>query len=260
MGAAERHPTGLGVGFEDVWVLAILAHNPRSSELMRLEDGAVTSRLRLSGRPGCVDFSVVSCNPVIGGGATWVPVGSRIYRVASGGREVQAAIDTHARIFDITYSAGSVWVLAGSDLLQIDPVDNKIHKLDLTTSIGAGLQPNHMTASGGDLWISCFGTDPTASVLAHVQAWRSPLSVAAIVHYPAAGTIRASGPSLWVSSGNGAYFHLQRLDTRTGLPAGPAIQLANIVTWIATGTNDLWLTTFRNSDNVRQLVRLKVPA
>ena len=250
-------PLGIGVGNPDVWVLTVPSYSAHTARLVRIEPNHRMTDLALPGRPGCVDFGVVTCNPVVGAGSVWVPVGTSVYRVRLDDRRIQARINVGARIFDIAYGAASVWVLSGTDLVQIDTHGNTQRRLDLAHRLGASLQPIHLTSSGGDLWISCFSTDPHRGVLLHVQTWRPKLSINTLVAYPGAGPLRAVGSSLWVSSSNGLH-RLQRLDAHNGQRTGPILQLGDTVVWIATTENDLWVVTFRSSDSTRRLVHIKL--
>ena len=250
-------PYGLAVGSNGVWALTVSSNDATAARLVRVQQGTADPGLALPGRPSCVDYRVVACNPVTGGGSVWVPVGSTLYRVSTDGRRRQAQIDTGGRIFDVGYAAGSVWVLSGTRLLKVDPGDTTVKTLDLGQSIGAGLQPNHLTSSGSDLWIGCFGPDASANVLLHVQAWRPSLGVARVIHYPSAGAISADGAALWVSSADG-WHRLQRLDARSGDVTGAPAQLDDTVTWIAPSQQDVWVTTFHAGDGMRRLVHLTV--
>jgi class 3 adenylate cyclase len=246
-------PLGIGIGNRDVWVLTVPTYRAQTARLIRIEPDHRLTELALPGRPGCADFGVVTCNPVIGAGSVWVPVGTSVYRVRVDDHSIQARIDVGARIFDIAYGAASTWVLSGTDLVQIDTHGNTQHRLHLAPRLGASLQPTHLTISpGGDLWISCFSTDSHREALIHVQPWRPTLGITTLVAYPGAGPLRASGTSLWVSSLNS----LQRLDAHNGQPTGPTVRLDDTIVWIATTERDLWVVTFRSSDSTRRLVHI----
>jgi len=243
-------PLGIGIGNRDVWVLTVPSYRAQTARLLRIEPDHRVTELALPGRPGCADFGVVTCNPVIGAGSVWVPVGTSVYRVRVDDHSIQARIDVGARIFDIAYGAASIWVLSGTDLVQIDTHGNTQPPLPRAPRLGPSLQPTHLTTSpGGDLWISCFSTDTHREALIHVQPWRPTLGITTLVAYPGAGPVRASGTSLWVSSFDG----LQRLDAHNGQPTGPSLQLDDTVAWIATTERDLWVVTFRSSDSSRWL-------
>jgi hypothetical protein len=213
----------------------------------------------IPGRPGCISIAVVSCNPTQGGGSIWVATGSRIYRYTPGRTKLDI-VKVGARVFDITYGSGALWALAGSQLVRVDGDTGAITRLPLQPPTGQPLQPEYVAATGGDVWISAFGSDTTQNRLIHVETYQPTLRVARSTRFPGLGSINSNGStSLWVAITLGSH-RLARIDARNGQRTGPKIALPDTATWIAPSGSEVWLGTYRSSDATRRLVDVHLSA
>jgi hypothetical protein len=163
-------------------------------------------------------------------------------------------------VFDITYGAGALWALAGSQLVRIDDVTGATTRLHLQPRTGQSLQPEYVIAAGGDVWISAFSSDTTQNRLIHVETYQPKLKVTESIRFPGLGSIGSAGSaSLWVASTLGSH-HLTRVDARNGQRTGPTIALPDTPTWIAPSGSEVWLATYRSSDATRRLVDVHLSA
>ena len=112
-------PVGVGVSGFGAWVLSVDSTHAGRATLLRVEGGSATPAQQLKGQPGCVDFVQLICNPVVGGGSIWVPVGSRHlprrrqrqrHPEALPARRCGGAGDLRPR-----GAVGAEWPLAGTD-------------------------------------------------------------------------------------------------------------------------------------------------
>jgi class 3 adenylate cyclase len=252
-------PLGVNVGSGGAWVVAVPSYRSTSALLVHIPVYGSTTRVSIPGRPGCISIAVVSCNPTQGGGSFWVATGSRIYRYTPG-RTKLGMVKVGARVFDITYGSGALWALAGSQLVRVDGDTGAITRLPLQPPTGQPLQPEYVAATGGDVWISAFGSDTTQNRLIHVETYQPTLKVARSIRFPGLGSINSNGStSLWVAITLGSH-RLARIDARNGQRTGPKIALPDTATWIAPSGSEVWLGTYRSSDATRRLVDVHLSA
>jgi class 3 adenylate cyclase len=250
-------PLGMSVDAEGAWIVGVTSFRATHAVLLRVPVYGSTTQQIIPGQPACADIAVISCTPVLGGGAIWVASGQTVYRFTPN-HPTADAFKLGGRIFDMTYESGHVWALVGSTLVRLDPATGTTTRLSLRPASGPPVQPEFVVAEGGDLWISAFSPDTSDNRLIHVETYQPTLKVASSVRYPGLGVISAAGSSsLWAASSLG-YHRLTRLDVRSGQDTGPTVSLTDTPRWIAPSGAQVWLGTYRSSDATRRLVRIQL--
>ena len=80
----------------------------------------------LAGLPSCLGPPVGQCNPVVGSGSVWAPMGGRIVRQPLiGSQPGPITFPLEGRLWDISYGNDAVWVLSGDSLVRLDPNGGK---------------------------------------------------------------------------------------------------------------------------------------
>jgi serine/threonine protein kinase len=250
-------PVGIAVGsdYAQAWILAVESLRSTSSVLLKLDSGRalpVQRSISIPGAPGCIDYPSVICNPALGGGSIWLPVGSTVYRIDGSGQHVQDKILLEEPIGDITYGQGALWVLSGNRLIRIDASDGSQGQLDLADRLGPDASPRQLALAGEQLWIRYVG--PAGSGLARVPVATPTLGVATVVRFVGALTIASDGSALWGATSEHRG-DVTQLDTRTGEPIGTSLALGSSPAWLAVVRPGAWLIT-RRSDSSRQLLHV----
>lgn len=244
-------PVGDGRG----WIVAVSSTRARSATLLRLASGHVTPTRTLPGQPGCVDY-VLICNPAIGGGSIWVPIGSKIYRIDRSGTKGPDPFRLRAPIGEVIYERGALWAIEPRRLVRIDASTGEVAEKPLSGSLGPCLRPAQLTLSGSQLWILCIGSDPSRDELARVPINSPELAVAEMIRYPWASTVTGTETSLWATT-SGRSPDITPLDPRTGRPVGASLPLPAAATWTVAVPPDLWVITFNGDSRKRMLVHLR---
>jgi hypothetical protein len=205
-----------------------------------------------------VNYVRLICNPVVGGGSIWVPVGTTIYRVDGSGEVIQRSYPLGARAGQAIYTHGALWALAGRELIRIDG-SSGVQTTRPLNGLDPGLDPVQLTLAGSQLWIVCFsGSNPEADALARVPIADPGYHVAAVIRYPRLSAAAGTDTSLWTTSSADTP-EIRRLDPDTGTPLGAPLALPTPVTWAVAAGRDVWLVGFRSDSRARTLLHL-VPA
>jgi serine/threonine protein kinase len=254
-------PAGVGGGSGALWVLEVSGYQDPTVFLERV-DPATGERKKVESFPdrslSCISNGAVTCNPVVSGSMVWVPVEEALYGVSTtGAQAAPVRIDTQGHLWDFTAAYGSLWAIAGKSVLKIDPASGDAHEVLASGRFPQGLQPNHIAAGGGRIWVSAMsppGRDGDAGRLVAIDANNQGRPT--VIEMPHAGSIATEGTVLWVERYDGED-HLQALDARTGRALGDPTTLRDDIAWLVPLRSGLMASTYNASSHARTIVPLR---
>jgi hypothetical protein len=165
------------------------------------ETGATAEPVPLAGLPSCLTKPVGQCNPVVGSGSVWAPMGDRIVRQPLVGSTTgPLRFPLEGRLWDIAYGNDAVWVLSGTSLVRLDPNGGKRRIYPLKKSLPPGVQPLDLVATDDAIWVSAHSLtddDPEQGTLLKIDPEDG--SVERHLDMPGIGAIQVADGALWVA-------------------------------------------------------------
>jgi tRNA A-37 threonylcarbamoyl transferase component Bud32 len=194
---------GMGIGPDGLWMLGMKTEDSTDSMLVEVdpETGATTETVPLAGLPSCLTKPVGQCNPVVGSGSVWAPMGGRIVRQPLVGSTTgPLRFPLEGRLWDISYGNDAVWVLCGTSLVRLDPNGGKRRIYPLKESLPPGVQPLDLVATDDAIWVSAHSlTDDDPAQGALLQIDPEDGSVKRTLVMPGVGAIQVADGALWVA-------------------------------------------------------------
>jgi hypothetical protein len=254
-------PTGIGAGAGALWILEVSGYqNPTVFVERVTPDTGVRTRVRTltsAAQLPCVTNGAITCNPVVKGKTLWLPVDSALFGLPIRGRAETTKIQLPEPVWDLISYDGQLWAISGKSLLRID-AKGAVHSVLGPNRFPSGLQPNHLAAAAGRIWVSAMsppGRPETAGRMVIVPAHGSGAPI--ILRYPYAGSIAARGDAIWVESYHGED-RLRALSATTGAELGSEATVGNDIAWLAPVRGGLMASTFDADSSARTIIPLRV--
>jgi hypothetical protein len=258
-------PEGIAVGQGVIWVLGTKPNDGMAS-LLRVDpsSGRVQHSLQLAEQPSCATEKTASCYPVATADGVWVPLLDQVVHVNRSGTMADRTVQLNGHIWDLTGSVGQLWVLAETAIYRITERTRASLRISLKTTVGIGVQSNHVVTDSNSVWVSSYPRDTTTlpGRLTRIKplGTASPgtgqgpqVKVSRI--YPGAGALALVDDGLWVARFDGQG-ELDRLNATTGALTGPFLVLPDDPTVVVERHDGLWVLSYRSSGNVRTVTKV----
>jgi hypothetical protein len=251
-------PEGIAVGQGVIWVLGTKPDDDMA-RLLRVDpsSGRVQHSLLLAEQPSCATEKFASCYPVATSDGVWVPLVDRVVHVNRSGRMADQSVQLNGHVWDLTGSAGQLWALAETAIYRITERTGDSLRISLKSTVGIGVQSNHVVTDSNSVWVSSYPRDTTAlpGRLTRIRPVGEAPQVTVSRIYPGAGALALVEGGLWVARFDGQG-ELDRLNAATGALTGPFLPLPDEPTVLVGRHDDLWVLSYRSSGNVRTVTRV----
>jgi hypothetical protein len=248
-------PLGLANHGTVVWLLERQAPG-RHAAMVRLGQGVAPPQSIPVGVPVCQLYAIALCNPVVLPGGAWAPAGGGLVEVGDSPLSIEARVRTPSPVTGLAYGSGYLWALTNDVLVRVDPLTRQELVINPAAHLQPGYQLGRLAVSGGNVWFSALYNDGTRDKLVHVEAWKTPPRVVALVPFVSAGALVSQPESLWAAQLMNGGSRIIRIDLRSGNITGPAVTVPDNVTQMGQQAGTLWVTTIRLDDQSRRLVRI----
>ena len=250
-------PEGIAVGHGVIWVLGTKhAHGPAT--LLRIDpsSGRVQHRLQLAKPPSCATEKSASCYPVATHDGVWVPLLDEIAHVNRSGTMADQTVPVNGHVWDLTGSVGQLWALAETAIYRITERTRVPQRIGLKSSVGVGVQSNHVTTDGNSVWVSSYPRDTTTNPgrLTRINPGQPPQVTVSRI-YPGAGALALVEGGLWVARFDGQG-ELDRLNGATGTLTGPFLPMPDDPIVLVQRGDGLWVLSYRSTGNVRTVTKV----
>jgi serine/threonine protein kinase len=254
---------GMGIGPTSLWTLGMKTETSVDSVLAEVDPntGKAIRQIPLPGVPACLKPPVGRCNPVVGSGSVWLPMGGEIVRQSLVGTDAPLQFgQLDGRLWDISYGKDAVWVLSGGKLMRLDPNGGSRTTFDLAGRLPDGIQPVNLIATDDAIWVvarSLTAGDPVPGTLLEVDPEngvpRTSFSL------PGISNIQIADGALWVAREGQSGVAPNTVEVRslaTGKRIAAPISLPAAAKWLAPVPDGVVALMYDKITMQRTLVKL----
>jgi serine/threonine protein kinase len=253
---------GMGIGPTSLWTLGMTNQDATSSVLAEVDPatGKPVRQIGLHGLPECLVPPIGRCNPVVGAGSVWAPMGGEIVRQSLVGKAKPMRFGLSGRLWDISYGNDAVWVLSGGSLIRLDPNGGDMTTFDVAGRLPDGIQPTNLIATDDAIWVvarSLTGDNPRPGTLLQVDPQNGVPK--ASFDLPGINNIQIADGSLWVAREGQAGSHPDTVEIRslaTGKPIGAPTAIDDGAKWLAPVPDGVIALMYDNDTQQRSMVKL----
>jgi serine/threonine protein kinase len=254
---------GMGIGPTSVWTLGMKTETSEDSVLAEVDPttGKAIRQIPLRGVPACLDPPVGRCNPVVGAGSVWLPMGGEIVRQSLVGVDAPLQFgQLDGRLWDISYGRDAVWVLSGGKLMRLDPNGGAPTTFDLAGRLPDGIQPVNLIVTDDAIWVvarSLTAEGPIPGTLLKVDPENGVPK--ASFDLPGISNIQIADGALWVAREGQTGADPNTVEVRsltTGNKIAAPIAVDAAVKWMAPVSDGVVALMYDQLTKQRTLVKL----
>jgi len=263
----DEHPIplsliGMGVGPTSLWMLGMQTETSVDSVLAEVnpDNGSTIRQIPLPGVPACLKPPVGRCNPVVGAGSVWAPMGGEIVRQSLIGAAKVVRFPLEGRLWDISYGKDATWVLSGGSLIRLDPNGGKRQSFNLAGRLPDGIQPINLVATDNAIWVvarSLTAADPVPGTLLQIDPDSGTIQRS--FELPGISGIQIADGALWVAREGQLGDAPDTVEVRsltTGLPVAKPTAIPQAAKWLAPVPDGVVALMYDKLTQQRSLVKL----
>ncbi|MFI5049621.1 MAG: protein kinase [Gaiellales bacterium] len=257
-----RSLIGMGIGPTSLWMLGMKTEKSINSVLAEVDPdtGSTIREIPLPGLPACLEPPVGRCNPVVGAGSVWAPMGGEIVRQSLVGAAKLVHFPLEGRLWDLSYGNDATWVLSGGSLIRLDPNGAPRKSFNLAGRLPDGIQPINLIATDDAIWVvarSLDADDPVPGTLMQIDPESGTIQRS--FELPGISGIQIADGALWVAREGQLGRAPNTVEVRsltTGLPIGKPTAIPQAAKWLAPVPDGVIALMYDKLTQQRTLVKL----